>query len=61
MESLINANASGGVMITSPIHILTGEILHYTIKVSMATDAITSQSASLGNIDFAFAGIAKSN
>lgn len=61
MENLINSNATGGLPITSPTQILVTETLHYTIKVSMAADAISSQSASLGNIDFAFIGIAKSN
>jgi hypothetical protein len=61
LESLISANANGGVSITVPSQIFVGNTQSFTLKASMAADAITGNSAALGNIDFAFNGIATSN
>lgn len=58
LQSLIAANATGGLAINAPSAINPGSTAPYSIKVSMATDAISGSSASIGNIDFAFTGIA---
>lgn len=61
LQSLIDANTTGGVAVTSPEQLFVGNTQQYTIKVSMALDAITGSTASLGNIDFAFTGQAVTN
>jgi hypothetical protein len=61
LQSLITANTTGGVAITTPSELFVGNTTHFTLQVSMATDAITGSGASLGNIDFAFNGLALSN
>ena len=61
LESLISSNLTGGLALTSPVQLFVGNTQQFTIKASMAIDAITSTSASLGNIDFAFTGQAVSN
>ena len=58
LQSLIAASPTGGLTINSPSAINPSSTAPYNIKVSMATDAITGSSASIGNIDFAFTGIA---
>lgn len=61
LESLIAANSTGGSPILVPTQLFAGNTQQYTIKVSMALDAITSTTATLSNIDFAFTGLAVSN
>ena len=61
LAALISANASGGVSILTPSALMPGASAQYTLQVSMTSDAVTSSSASLGNIDFAFTGLAQSN
>ncbi len=61
LDALINSNASGGLTITSPTQLFAGNVQQFTIKVSMATDAVTSPSASIGNVDFSFIGQAVTN
>jgi len=61
LQSLISANADGGSAITVPSELFVGNTTHFTLQVSMATDAITGSSASLGSIDFAFSGLALSS
>lgn len=58
LQNLIAASLTGGLTINAPSAINPGSTAPYNIKVSMATDAITGSSASIGNIDFAFTGIA---
>lgn len=58
LEALINANANGGLAITAPVQMFVGMRQALTIQVSMANDAFSGGSASLGNIDFAFIGTA---
>jgi len=58
LQSLIDASTSGGVAITTPSQLAAGNTYQYKLQVSMASDAISGSSASLGNIDFAIAGIA---
>lgn len=61
LQSLIAANATGGTAITAPSELFVGNTTHFTLQVSMTSDAITGSSASLGNIDFAFSGLALSS
>lgn len=58
LQALMTAHATGGVIIsTAPLDI--DNIQLYKLQVSMAADAVTGSSASIGNIDFAFSGIAQ--
>lgn len=58
LQSLISSSATGGAAITgNNLDINTTQL--YKIQVSMASDAVTGSSASLGNIDFAFRGFAQ--
>jgi hypothetical protein len=61
LAALIAANASGGVTLLTPGSLMPGLSAQYTLQVAMTTDAITGSSASLGNIDFAFTGLAQGN
>jgi hypothetical protein len=61
LASLISANSTGGQTINTPPELLPSVAYQYSLQVSMATDAIDGPSASLGNIDFAFNGLAQSN
>lgn len=58
LQSLISGYATGGVAVTGS-NIDVGATQQYKIQVSMAADAVTGSSASLGNIDFAFKGFAQ--
>jgi hypothetical protein len=61
LATLIAASATGGASILTPSQLTPGSSAQYTIQVSMTADAMTSSSASLGNIDFAFSGLAPIN
>lgn len=61
LAALIAANSSGGLTITNPSQLFVGNRVTFTIEVTMAADALTGSSASLGNIDFAFTGVAVIN
>jgi len=56
LQALIDAQATGGIAITTPSQLAAGNTYQYKLQVSMASDAIVGSSASLGNIDFAFTG-----
>ena len=58
LQSLINSAGTGGTLVNPPSQLFAGNHYLFTIQVSMASDAINSSSANLGNIDFAFNGIA---
>jgi hypothetical protein len=58
LKSLIDANATGGVQI-STANLNPTYSQQYKLQVSMAADALTGSSASLGNIDFSFRGLAQ--
>jgi hypothetical protein len=58
--SLQSLLTNGGVSLTGN-SLATGAAQQYKLQVSMTTDAVSSSSASLGNIDFAFSGTAASN
>jgi hypothetical protein len=60
LQSLIDGADSGGLAITSGI-LASGVAQQYRLQVSMAADAVTGSSASLGNIDFALSGQTVSN
>jgi hypothetical protein len=61
LAALIAANTTGGATILTPNALMPGLSAQYTLQVSMTSDAITGSSASMGNIDFAFTGLAQSN
>lgn len=56
LQSLIDSNAAGGTL-TSAVPLAAGTTQQYKLQVSMAADAFSGASASLGNIDFVFNGI----
>ncbi|HSX36729.1 MAG TPA: hypothetical protein VLG13_01235 [Patescibacteria group bacterium] len=58
LAALIAANTTGGVSLTTPNPLMQGTQQKFAIQVSMASDAFSGSSASLGNIDFAFSGAA---
>ena len=58
LQSLISSASSGGLPI-STTNLDVATTLLYKLQVSMASDAFTGQTASLGNIDFAFTGLAQ--
>jgi len=58
LQALMNAETTGGVAITAPSQLFAGTRQLFTIQVSMAIDALSGSSANLGNIDFAFTGVA---
>lgn len=59
LAALIAANATGGLAVTTPTTLLAGAAHQYSLQVSMAADAFSGSNASLGNIDFAFSGVAQ--
>lgn len=58
LQSLVDSFATGGTSI-SPAPITANGLQQYKFQASMAADAFTGSSANLGNIDFAFTGIAQ--
>lgn len=60
LQSLIASSASGGLAITSG-NLASGASQQFKLQVSMAADAVSGPTASLGNIDFSFSGTAVSN
>lgn len=56
LQSLIDAKATGGLTIGSLNPTYTQQ---FKLQVSMTSDAVVQSSATLGNIDFAFAGEAQ--
>ena len=61
LQSLVTANASGGVTITGPTSLAAGNTVQYSLQIAMTNDAFSGSSASLGNIDLAFSGLVLSN
>jgi hypothetical protein len=60
LQMLMLASSSGGLAINGN-NLASGAVQQYKLQVSMTSDAVTGSSASLGNIDFAFSGLAQSN
>lgn len=60
LQSLMDAANSGGLDITSG-NIAAGNTGQYKLQIAIASDAVIGSSASLGNIDFAFNGVVRSN
>lgn len=58
LQSLIDSNATGGTSLTILPVLFTTQTHPFTIQVSMAKDAFTGGSASIGTIDFSFLGVA---
>lgn len=57
LQSLIDGSPSGGLNLTDNLAPASTGV-QYTISVSMAADAFTGSSASIGAIDFVFSGTA---
>jgi hypothetical protein len=57
LQSLIDANAGGGLAITTPSSLGVGSSAQFNMKVAMDADAVSGASATIGGIDFAFSGI----
>ena len=60
LQSLIDGADNGGVAFTGA-NLPSDTIQEYKLQVSMASDAISGSSASLGGIDFAFSGFVQAN
>lgn len=58
LQALIDAYATGGVPITITPVIFPGQILPFTVQASMASDAFSGTSATIGSIDYVFTGVA---
>lgn len=58
LQSLIDSYATGGVALTSAPVIFPDQVLPYTVQVSMAIDAFSGTSASIGSINYIFTGTA---
>lgn len=60
LQSLVSGFSAGGLAITSG-NLAGGASQQFKLQVSMAADAVSGSTASLGNIDFSFSGTAVSN
>lgn len=58
LQSLISSASTGGSTLNTPLSLAAGATTSYTISVSMAADAITGSSGTIGSIDFLFTGVA---
>ncbi len=58
LQSLVAGSATSGVSINTPSILMPGQAVQYVLQASMAIDAVTGSSATVGNIDFAFSGLA---
>ena len=56
LQSLMGANAAGGLAINTPMSLASNGVEQYRIAVSMEPDALHGSGSALGNIDFAFTG-----
>lgn len=61
LQSLVTSGSNGGTAITIPSSLFAGNTATFTLKASMDSDALSGSGASLGNIDFAFSGLAQSS
>jgi hypothetical protein len=61
LQSLIDANATGGAPITYPEKLAIGTKEEFNIQIAMDADAVNGSSATLANLDFIFTGAATSN
>lgn len=59
LQSLISGAATG--LAINSGNLASGAVQQFKLQVSMASDAVSGSSASLGNIDFSFSGTAVSN
>ena len=59
LQSLIDASATGGLDVNGNLD--SSVTQEYKLQVSMTSDAVINSGASLGNIDFAFSGLAVTN
>ena len=58
LAALMSANSTGGLAITNPMQLFVGNRVTFSIDATMAADALSGPSASIGNIDLAFTGVA---
>ncbi len=61
MQNLVTANSTGGLVVSDPAELYFGNTAGFTMQVAMDADAISGNTASLSNIDFAFVGLAQVN
>ena len=59
LQSLVGGFPSSGLQLTDPI--APGTVVQYKLRASMAADAFSGSSASLGGIDLVFSGAAQTN
>ena len=60
LQALVDSASSGGVALTQATHLNIGQIMGYTLQVSMDSDAVSGSTATLSNIEFDFGGTAVS-
>lgn len=58
LQELISADSTGGLTIDQAGHIIPSQVLSYTMRIALDSDAITGPSAMLSNIDFSFGAVA---
>jgi hypothetical protein len=61
LQSLLAGPGGGGGQSIATTSMPSGTTQQYKLQVSMASDAVNSPTASLGNIDFAFSATAQAN
>ncbi|HEY5442356.1 MAG TPA: hypothetical protein VIJ68_02365 [Candidatus Saccharimonadales bacterium] len=62
LQELLDAKADGGVPVTGHCGAVDiGTSREYRLQIAMNLDSVNGPSASLGNIDFAFSGVAQAN
>ena len=59
LQSLIDADAAGGLAVDYPSSLAPGSKEEFNIQVSMDADAVSGSSAALSNIDLEFTGAAQ--
>lgn len=58
LQSLIDADAAGGLSVDYPAALDPGSKEEFNIQVSMDSDAVSGSGATLSNLDLAFTGVA---
>lgn len=61
LQSLIDAEAAGGLPINYPVKLSPSTKHQFNIQVGMDADAVNGSSAAISNVDFVFTGVAAGN
>ena len=61
LQSLVDASSTGGQSILVPGELMPSASEQYKLQISMESDAVNGPSATIGNLDFSFSGVALSS